>query len=69
MKKLKIMGDEDIIVMGIEALNKALGSTNALRFLTLFHHDSTDYVDISRQLYSEQTMEDIFERAKTHWKG
>ena len=68
MGKAKIMDDTEIRVSGIEALNKALGPAAALRFLTLLHREPTDYVDISRKLYEGQTIEEIFERAKKHWK-
>ncbi|CAD7766805.1 MAG: hypothetical protein DNFNHJIP_00205 [Candidatus Argoarchaeum ethanivorans] len=69
MDKTGIMDDTEIRISGIEALNKTLGSAAALRFLTLFHHESTDYVEISRRLYEGQTIEEIFERAQRHWKG
>ena len=68
MEKAKIMDDTEIRVSGIEALNKALGPTAAFRFLTLLHREPTDYVEISRRLYEVQTMEEIFERARKHWK-
>jgi hypothetical protein len=35
VKKKKIMDDAEIKISGIEALNKALGPTAALRFLTM----------------------------------
>ncbi|MFC1715365.1 hypothetical protein ACFL6S_16980 [Candidatus Poribacteria bacterium] len=56
------------MIVGIEVLNEALGPAGALRFLTLLHRGPTDYVEISRRLYEGQTMEEIFERAKKHWK-
>lgn len=63
------MDDAEIKFKGIEVLNKALGPTAALRFLALFHREPTDYVKISSRLYNGQTVEEIFERAKKHWKG
>lgn len=68
MGKAMIMDDTEIRVCGIDALNKALGPTAALRFLTLLHREPTDYVEISRRLYEGQTIEEIFERAEKHWK-
>jgi hypothetical protein len=68
MKKKKIMDDAEIRISGIEALNKALGPTAALRFLSMLHREPTDYVDISRRLYKGQTIDEIFNRAKKHWK-
>ena len=69
MDKAQIMDDTQIRLSGIEALNKALGPSAALRFLTLLHHEPTDYVEISRRLYEGQTLEQIFERAKQNWSG
>jgi len=60
--------DAQIRMKGIEVLNRTLGSTGALRFLTLLHREPTDYVEISRRLYEGQTIEEIFERAKKQWK-
>lgn len=68
MEKAKIMDDTEIRISGIEALNKALGPAAALRFLTLLHRESTDYVEISRRLYEGQTIDEIFDRAKERWK-
>ncbi|MER3446948.1 MAG: hypothetical protein C4291_08945 [Candidatus Dadabacteria bacterium] len=62
------MNDAEIRIIGIEALNKALGPTAAFRFLTLIQREPTDYVKISRRLYKGQTIDDIFDRAKKHWK-
>jgi len=68
MEKVNDMNDTEIIISGIEVLNKAIGITNALRFLSLMHNEPTDYVEISQRLYDGQTIEDIFDRAKTNWK-
>ena len=62
------MDDTEIRVKGIEALNKILGPTAALRFLTLLHREPTDYVEISRRLYEGQTIDEIYTRAKKQWK-
>jgi len=66
-EKAKEMNDSELIISGIEILNKSLGVTNALRFLSLLHNEPTDYVEISQRLYDGQTIEEIFERTKTHW--
>ncbi len=68
MTTQSLMDDETIQLNGINALNKALGHTGALRFITLIHKTPTDYVEISRRLYEKQTVADIFERAKRRWK-
>jgi len=69
MENIDVMDDVEIRIKGIEALNQALGPSAALRFLTLLHREPTDYVEISRRLYAGQTVDEIFERAKKHWKG
>lgn len=66
--KRKTMDDTEIKFKGIQALNKTLGTTAALRFLALLHREPTDYVKISSRLYKGQTIEEIFERAKKNWK-
>jgi hypothetical protein len=62
------MSDTELRIVGIEALNKALGPAAALRFLSLLHREPTDYVEISRRLYEAQSIDDIFERAGENWK-
>lgn len=61
--------DVEVKIAGIDVLNKTLGPVLAFRFLTLFHREPTDYVEISRHLYEGQTIDEIFERAKELWKG
>ncbi len=68
MEPVRVMDDAEIKIAGIEVLNKSLGPVAAFRFLTLFHREPTDYVEISRRLYEGQTIDDIFERAKQRWQ-
>jgi hypothetical protein len=65
--KAQGLDDTEIRLKGIEALNRALGPSAALRFLTLLNRDRTDYVEISRRLYQGQTIDEIFERAEASW--
>jgi hypothetical protein len=69
MELSAVMDDAEVRVRGIEALNKTSGPVVALRFLSLLHREPTDYVEISRRLYAEQTIDDIFERARKQWQG
>ncbi len=62
--KAKIMDETELKLKGIEVLNKTLGASDALRFLTLLHHAPTDYVKISKRLYQGQTIDEVFTRAK-----
>ena len=64
MATAQTMNEADLRISGIEALNKALGVSGALRFLTLIHREPTDYVRVSRRLYKGQTVDDIFDRAQ-----
>lgn len=66
--RTKTMNDTEIKFKGIEALNETLGAFAALRFLTLLHRKPSGYVKISRSLYDKQTIDEIFTRAKKHWK-
>lgn len=69
VKKLENLPEEKLaVVLDIEALNQALGPSGALRFLALLYREPADYVEISRRLYEWQTIEEIFDRAKKHWK-
>jgi hypothetical protein len=63
-----IMDDTEIKVKGINALYKSLGSAAAMRFLTLLHKTPTDYVEISKTIYQDQTIDEIFTRAKQNWQ-
>jgi hypothetical protein len=65
--KAEVLDDTEIRFKGIDALNKALGPSAALRFLSLFHRDRTDYVEISRRLYENQSIDEIFKRAELEW--
>ena len=49
MTNQAILDDTEIKVNGIQALNKALGHTGALRFMTLVQREPTEYVQIARQ--------------------
>ena len=68
MSRSQTMNDTELRVSGIEALNRALGVTGAIRFLALLHREPTDYVKVSRRLYDGQTVDEIFARAKGEWR-
>jgi hypothetical protein len=63
-ERAKAIDESELRVRGVDALNKALGPAEALRFLALFHREPTDYVDVSKKLYENQSVEEIFKRAK-----
>ncbi len=65
----RAISDTEITIKGIEALQKSLGSVATWRFLSLIHGDATDYVKISQQLYQDQSIDEIYSRAKENWEG
>lgn len=69
MENVRVMDDTEIRVKGMEALYKSLGVAGALRFLSLLHREQTDYVDVSKRVYREQTIDEIFARAGQNWQG
>ncbi|NEP77315.1 MAG: hypothetical protein F6K39_03495 [Okeania sp. SIO3B3] len=69
MENVRVMDDTEIRVKGMEALYESLGVAGALRFLSLLHREPTNYVDVSKRLYREQTIDEIFARAGQNWQG
>ncbi|MCK5524960.1 MAG: hypothetical protein KAI83_17675 [Thiomargarita sp.] len=67
MKEMNLLRDTDVKIKGIEALNNALGIAGALKFLMLLHREPTDYVEISRDIYQKQGVDEIFARASAGW--
>ena len=63
------LNDPQLRVKALAALKKELGMAATLRFLALINQNSTDYVEISHQLYEQQQLDEIFSRAKQNWKG
>lgn len=63
------LNDAELRIRGIAALNKALGVSATLKFLALMHQEPIDYVNISQHLYEEQTIDEIFTRARENWQG
>lgn len=63
----RTVNDGELKIEGIEALNKAMGPYKAFRFLALINREPTDYTHVSRRLYQNQTVEEIYERANTNW--
>jgi hypothetical protein len=61
------MNDSEIQVKAIAVLQQSLGMTNTLRFLGLLSHGKTDYVEVSKKIYGNQSIDEIFIRAKKLW--
>jgi len=67
MKEINVLRDTEVKIKGLEALNNALGIAGALKFLMLLHREPTNYVEISKNLYKNQSLDEIFERASAQW--
>lgn len=63
------LNDAQLRVKALTTLKKELGMAATLRFLALINQNPTDYVEISRQIYEGQQLDEIFSRAKQNWKG
>lgn len=63
------LNDAQLRVKALTTLKQELGMADTLRFLALINQNSTDYVEISRQIYQEQQLDEIFSRAKQNWQG
>jgi GNAT superfamily N-acetyltransferase len=69
LNEANAIDEERLRVMGIDALNKALGPEKALRFLMLFLSEPTCCIEISKMLIKGQSVDEIFKRAREHWRG
>ncbi len=61
--------DAQLRVRALATLKQELGMAATLRFLALINQNPTDYVEISRQIYEDQPLDEIFSRARQNWKG
>ena len=55
-ERVKAIDEAKLRSAGVDALNKALGPLGAVRFLALFRSEPTDYVEVSRRLYENQSV-------------
>ncbi len=63
------LNDAQLRVKALTTLKQELGMAATLRFLALINQNPTDYVEIFRQIYEEQQLDEIFSRAKQNWQG
>lgn len=63
------LNDAQLRVKALTTLKQELGMAATLRFLSLINQNPTDYVEISRQIYKGQELDEIFSRAKQNWNG
>ena len=67
MNEKLTMTDTEVTIKGIEALQKSLGSADTWRFISLVYANTTNYVQISKQLYQDQTIDEVYNRSKQNW--
>ena len=60
------MDDLEIMIAAIEVLNKAFGPAAPFKFMTMLYPERTDYVEISRRIYWERGVDEIFGRASSN---
>jgi len=58
--------DTEIKIRGMETLIKALGESNAERFITLLLREPFDYTKWQRALWTNKRIEDISQMAMQH---
>lgn len=64
----KIASDIEVKRKGIKVLFKELGEADAIRFLSQISYEKRDYLKIQERLFEGMTVEDIYKRAKDHFK-
>lgn len=61
------MHNAKLNIKNTEILNNTICPHAALRFVTLLDREYTDYIEISSRFYENQTIDEIFERARMNW--
>jgi len=67
MAETLVPTDTELAITGIELLNRGLGATAALRFLSLLHRNPTDYVTVSPPVRGAVHLDEIVARARAQW--
>ncbi|BCB96282.1 hypothetical protein JZK55_12040 [Dissulfurispira thermophila] len=68
MSKILDMTPIEIQKAGWEALKKQLGLPGALRFILQYEKGQGDYTELRRELFKDETVEDIINRMKKEGK-
>ncbi len=69
MAQYRRISDDELRRRAMEVLNQALGPIAAVRLSAMLEREPTDYVEVSRKLYRNETVDEIFERAVARETG
>ncbi len=59
--------DSEIINSGFESIFSKLGKVDAKRFIMLIKRDKFDYTDWQKNIWPDETVESLSERAQKAW--
>jgi len=61
--------DSEIINSGFESIFSKLGMVDAERFIMLIKHDKFDYTEWQKNLWPDETVESLSEKAQRAWES
>ncbi|OHE54501.1 MAG: hypothetical protein A2027_01290 [Thermodesulfovibrio sp. RBG_19FT_COMBO_41_18] len=64
----KIASDTEIKRKGLKVLFSELGEADAIRFLSQISYEKRDYLKLQEKLFEGMTVEDIYKKAREHFK-
>ncbi|MGZ8918191.1 MAG: hypothetical protein ACXW0Q_13330 [Methylovulum sp.] len=59
--------DSEIMNAGFESIFSSLGMVDAERFIALLKRDKFDYTEWQRELWPDETVESLSEKAQQAW--
>ncbi|MDO9267852.1 MAG: hypothetical protein Q7T96_01935 [Methylobacter sp.] len=59
--------DSEIMNTGFESIFSSLGMVDAERFIALLKRDKFDYTEWQRELWPDETVESLSEKAQQAW--
>lgn len=64
----KLASDAEIKRKGLGALFRELGEADAIRFLSEISYEKRDYLRLQEKLFEGMSVEDIYKKAREHFK-
>jgi hypothetical protein len=61
--------DSEIINTGFESIFSTLGMVDAERFIMLLKRDKFDYTEWQKNLWTDETVESLSEKAQKAWEN
>jgi hypothetical protein len=61
--------DSEIITSGFESIFSKLGMVDAERFIMLIKRDKFDYTEWQKNLWTNETVESLSEKAQKAWEN